>query len=187
MSQAPVEVSPSKADWIELVMSQHESILLRYALSLTGDAERARDAVQDTFLRLCQQERVDVEGHLAQWLFTVCRNRILDGLRKDQRMTHLEEDQAEGQECVSPSPSTRVERDDSTRTVLALMDELPVNQREVVRLKFQGQLSYQEISTVTSLSVTNVGFLLHTALKTLRRRWKEIDTQTAIRPSTPTA
>jgi len=51
-----------------------------------------------------------------------------------------------------------------------MLAALPLNQREVVRLKFQNGLSYQEISRVTSLTVTNVGFLLHTALKTIRHQ-----------------
>ena len=42
------------------------------------------------------------------------------------------------------------------------------NQREVIRLKFQNDLSYKEIAEVTGLSATNVGFLLHVALKKLR-------------------
>ena len=49
------------------------------------------------------------------------------------------------------------------------------NQREVVRLKFQAGLSYAEISRVTGHSVSNVGFLLHTALKTLRRQMQRED------------
>jgi RNA polymerase sigma-70 factor (ECF subfamily) len=47
---------------------------------------------------------------------------------------------------------------------------LSENQQEVVRLKFQSGLSYREISEITDLSVTNVGFLLHTALKKIRER-----------------
>ena len=58
-------------------------------------------------------------------------------------------------------------RPQSLSTVVAA---LPPNQREVVRLKFQSGLSYQEISGVTNLTVTNVGFLIHTAIKTIRRQ-----------------
>jgi RNA polymerase sigma-70 factor (ECF subfamily) len=39
-----------------------------------------------------------------------------------------------------------------------------------VRLKFQAGLSYREISRVTELSVSNVGYLIHTAIRTLRRQ-----------------
>ena len=70
---------------------------------------------------------------------------------------------AEGQ-----GPEESAEQRDSHAQVLGLMQRLPENQREVVRLKFQNGLSYKEIASVTELSVSNVGFLLHTALNTLR-------------------
>ena len=64
-----------------------------------------------------------------------------------------------------------------------LLADLPLNQREVVRLKFQNQLSYQEIAAVTSLSVGNVGFLLHTALKTLRSRLDRLERTSPFPPT----
>jgi len=70
---------------------------------------------------------------------------------------------AEGQ-----GPGEAAEQQDSHVQVLALIRQLPENQREVVRLKFQNDLSYKEIASITELSVSNVGFLLHTALRTLR-------------------
>ena len=48
--------------------------LLQYAMSIVGEIERARDVVQETFMRLHNQEQEAIEGHLSQWLFTVCRN-----------------------------------------------------------------------------------------------------------------
>ena len=67
------------------------------------------------------------------------------------------------------SPDAEVERRETAGEILRLVATLPFNQQEVVRLKFQNGLSYQEISAITSLTVTNVGFLLHTAIKNLRR------------------
>jgi len=46
--------------------------------------------------------------------------------------------------------------------------ELPKNQQEVVRLRFHGHHSYQEISDITGLSVGNVGFILNAAMRNLR-------------------
>ena len=77
----------TRSDWIRSALAQYEGALTRYATHLTGDVERARDVVQDTFLRLCSQKPSRVRDHLAQWLFTVCRNRALDVLRKDNRMS----------------------------------------------------------------------------------------------------
>ena len=51
-----------------------------------------------------------------------------------------------------------------------LIEKLPKNQREVVYLKFQSDLSYKEISEITKLSVSNVGFLIHTAVRAIREQ-----------------
>jgi RNA polymerase sigma-70 factor (ECF subfamily) len=48
------------------------------------------------------------------------------------------------------------------------VDRLRPNQREVVRLKFIHECSYQEIAGITGLSVGNVGFIMHHAIKKLR-------------------
>ena len=71
-------------------------------------------------------------------------------------------------ESDSPSPSTLAEHRDSAARVLDLVDRLPANQQEVIRLKFQGGLSYREISRVTGLTVSHVGVLIHTGLKSIR-------------------
>jgi len=69
-----------------------------------------------------------------------------------------------------PSPADRVEQNDSLSRALSLLTHLPSNQQEVLRLKFQHGLSYRDIAGVTSLSESNVGFLIHTGLKTLRQK-----------------
>ena len=66
-------------------------------------------------------------------------------------------------------PGASLDREEQMSDVLRAMETLPTNQREVLRLKFQCDLSYKEISEITKLSVTNVGFLIHTAIKTLRK------------------
>jgi RNA polymerase sigma factor (sigma-70 family) len=172
---ADLTTGADRSEFIRAALERFEAPLVRYALGFTGELESARDAVQDTFLRLCEQPPGAVESHLAQWLFTVCRNRILDVRRKDSRMTALTEVELDHRSAPDPSPAEQAATHDSAGRVEELLADLPLNQREVVRLKFQHQLSYQEIAAVTSLSVTNVGFLLHTALKTLRGRMEKLE------------
>ena len=71
--------------------------------------------------------------------------------------------------AVFGRPGATLDHEEQMSEVLRIMETLPLNQREVLRLKFQCDLSYKEISEVTKLSVTNVGFLMHTALKNLRK------------------
>ena len=67
------------------------------------------------------------------------------------------------------------ERRDSARQIQQLVAHLPANQQEVIRLKVEGGLSYREISDLTGLSISNVGYLLHTGLKSIRTRLATIE------------
>jgi RNA polymerase sigma-70 factor (ECF subfamily) len=163
--------SADPSSFVQDAVAHHQTPLLRYATRLLGgDADRARDVVQDTFVRLMAQPPERVNGHVAEWLFTVCRNRSHDVLRKEGRMKRFEEGQAERLTAADPRPGRTLERNEQHEAVLRLIGQLPHNQQEVVRLKFQNGFSYQEISRITSLSVTNVGFILHTAIKALRQQ-----------------
>lgn len=156
--------------FVQTAVERHQAPLLRYAARLLhGDADRARDVVQDTFVRLMAQSPEQVDSHLVEWLFTVCRNRALDVLRKEGRLSLFAEGQVERVTAAEPRPGAGLERNEAHAAVLGLIGRLPPNQQEVVRLKFQNGFSYKEISRITSLSVTNVGFLLHTALARLRK------------------
>ncbi len=163
--------SADASSFVSAAVARHQAPLLRYATRLLhGDADRAQDVVQDTFVRLMAQPPAQVDGHVAEWLFTVCRNRVTDVLRKEGRMSLFAEGQAERLTAAEPRPGSRMERAEQHAAVLQLIEKLPPNQQEVVRLKFQNGFSYEEISRITSLSVTNVGFILHTAIKSLRRQ-----------------
>ena len=163
----------AKADdreWLSQALARYERPLVGYALRLLGNLETARDVAQDCFLRLCRQRREKVEGHLAEWLFTVCRNRAIDHLRKDGRMHTLDAATFDGRVGTEEAPTRRVERSDETTHLLDHVAALPPRQQEVIRLRFQDGLSYREIAQVMQATVGNVGFLIHTAIKTLRAR-----------------
>lgn len=151
--------------------AQFEAPLLRFARTIVGG--QASDVVQDTFERLLGEDRTKVQGHLGAWLFTVCRNRALELKRRSGRVFPLAEDE----EMMSPdtSPEGAALKRDQRRALRETLDKLPERQREVVALRFAGGLSYQEIADVTKLSVTNVGVILHTAIKSLRAHMTEAE------------
>ncbi len=161
--------------WLSLVFQQYEVPLMGYATHLMGDASRASDVVQDTFVRLCKQPRQEVEDRVRRWLYTVCRNRALDILKKEKRMKMLDDAQASQQPSRDADPQLQAQHQESAARAGTLMEDLPDRQREVIRLKVQSGLSYREISELTGLSVSNVGYLLHTGLKSIRTRLATID------------
>jgi RNA polymerase sigma-70 factor (ECF subfamily) len=151
-------------EWVIDALTQYEQPLLRYAKWLLGDLDAARDVVQETFLRLCREDRKRLDGRVAAWLFTVCRNLALDARKQSGRLTPLDDIDIQ----VAADLDARHDARQALAQVLAAIEVLPPNQREVVHLKFEGGLSYKEISAVTGLSVSNVGFLLHTAIRAIR-------------------
>src|SRR4051812_21519400 len=134
---------------LDPLVARFEGPLVRYAARITGDVERARDVVQETFLALHRETAGGggisaANGHLPAWLFTVCRRRALDVRRKEHRMLTLTVEQAESF-IASDEPSGQLEERETAIELLDLLAGLPEQQQEVVRLKFQNGLSYREI------------------------------------------
>jgi len=151
-------------------LARYERILVSYAKEITGDLESARDAVQETFLRLSRQDVVALEPRLRPWLFLVCRNCALDHRRKIVRFST---EPIEDMDFASsePGPDRRAIAEDEAGRLRELVEGLPRQQRELIKLKFEAGLSYKEMAEALKTSVSTVGVQLHDAVKTLRRQW----------------
>lgn len=158
-----------KSQWIQAVVARYERPLCQYACRLTGNLETARDAVQDTFLKLWRAD-ILADDRTAPWLFRVCRNRCIDILRKEKPMQALTDTHAATLAAPDKSPAEEAGLREGAAFLLRKLAELPARQAEVIRLKFQHHLSYREIAAVTALSESNVGYLLHTGIQTLRQQ-----------------
>lgn len=158
----------TREKFVEQAMADYESPLIGYAASILNDTDLARDVVQDTFLRLCQQEPEKVQDNLKSWLFTVCRNRAFDVLRKNKRTQPLEEVRWKKVAGPGLQPDEHADYQERLICVMHVMDRLSDNQREVILLKFQQGLSYEEIQKITGLKPGNIGFLIHAGLKRIR-------------------
>ncbi len=158
----------TREKFVERAMADYESPLIGYAATILNDPDLARDVVQDTFIRLCQQDPAKVQDSLKAWLFTVCRNRAFDLLRKEKRSQPLEK--ARWEKIAGPElqPDEQADQQERLSQLTVYLDRLTANQREVITLKFQQGLSYQEIHGITGLATGNIGFLIHTGLKRLR-------------------
>jgi RNA polymerase sigma-70 factor (ECF subfamily) len=158
----------SDASWFQRAVDRYEGPLVRYAARLVGDVQRGQDVVQDTFLRLCGKSPAELDGHLAAWLFAVCRNRALDVRRKETRMRPLSKHRAEASLGREADQAVAVEARETVQQLEAILAQLPESQQEVIRLKFQDGMSYRQISEITDLTVSNVGYVIHRAIKRIR-------------------
>jgi RNA polymerase sigma-70 factor (ECF subfamily) len=167
--RADPEMVETREQFIERTLAEFESPLIGYAYGFVQDVDRARDVVQDTFIRLCNQDVEKVRDGVKGWLFTVCRNRALDVLRKESRMSSLEEATHERTASAVMAPDEEVDQDERISELMTYLDRLSENQKNVILMKFRDGLSYHEIAEATGLSSGNIGFLIHAGLKRLRQ------------------
>src|SRR5437867_1408571 len=98
---------------VKTLMHRFEIPLLQFATRITGDRERARDVVQETFVKF-QRNGAAHENEPATWLFIVCRNGALNVCRKEKRMMYLDEDLLESRAGEQPMPFARIEQLEAT-------------------------------------------------------------------------
>ncbi|NUM52709.1 MAG: sigma-70 family RNA polymerase sigma factor [Candidatus Hydrogenedentes bacterium] len=162
--------NPDQAAWVRETLDRYERPLVRYALRYAGDLESARDAVQDTFLKLCLADPAALNGKLAGWLFTVCRNRALDMRRKARRSVPLDPAVERHIESPMPPPGAALEADESRSLVYDEINRLPANERETILLKFHDGLTYREISQITGTPVATINYRMHALLTRIAER-----------------
>ena len=109
MSVSPRVIDPS-AVLLRRALTDFEVPLTRYAVSILGDIERARDAVQDTFVKLYEQDPEAIEDKVKAWLFTVCRNRCYDILKKEKRVTRLDDNEIHALPSSADDPAQLMAR-----------------------------------------------------------------------------
>src|SRR6476660_3873780 len=93
----------ANAERMQMLLRRFEKPLLQFATRITGDRERARDVVQETFVQF-QNNGAKEQPEPATWLFTVCRNGALNVCRKERRLTFLEDSMLEARDTESPMP-----------------------------------------------------------------------------------
>ncbi len=162
--------NPARAEWVRQALETYERPLIRYAARFTGELESARDVVQDTFVKLCREDPAKLNGRLAPWLYTVCRNRALDVRKKEGRMQALRQTEAEARPDAAPGPGRRAIAREEHALVLEAVAALPANQQEAFRLKFEHGLTYRDIGRVMNMPLSTVNYTIAQALTAVRTR-----------------
>jgi RNA polymerase sigma-70 factor (ECF subfamily) len=132
----------------------------------TGNYYLAGDILQESFTRYL--EKYGTEGKNAALLYTIARNAVVDGYRKLGREAPLVDEQ----EFSQPNPEAQMLVREDYRRVLAAMQELAPEERDVLSLVVSSDLSYREIARITGTSEGNVKVRVHRARVKLRKLMK---------------
>jgi RNA polymerase sigma-70 factor (ECF subfamily) len=161
------------SETIQELFEALESPLLNYALRLAGELGAAEDCVQDAFMKLQAQFKEVREPR--RWLYRTVHNLALNHRRSAGKIVALELKTGDGDAPPIindpadplPLPDEQIVRSEGIGLVRLTLETLDERSRELIRLKFNENLSYKEISDRTGLKTGHVGYLLHHALKTM--------------------
>jgi RNA polymerase sigma-70 factor (ECF subfamily) len=167
----PDQASAEPPGWetIEELFTALESPLLSYSLRLAGDPGAAEDIVQEAFMRLHAQ--FDEVREPRRWLYRTVHNLALNHRRQAGKIVSLNQSGDDSAPTTNdtadpqPLPDEQIARWEGIGLVRLSLESLDDRSRELIRLKFNEDLSYKEISAHTGLTVGHVGYLLHHALK----------------------
>jgi len=151
------------------VFAGEEGALVRFAIGLCGRREWAEEIVQEAFLKL--HEQWDGVQNPRAWLFRCVRN--LSSNRRRDEAREVPAGEVPESDDPAPLPDEALARMESRGFLRMVVAELPAEDRDLVRLKFEERLGYAEIGRRTGLGIGNVGYRLHHILKKLAARLRE--------------
>ena len=158
------------------LINRHERKIFTSIYLLVKDRDLANDIFQETFIKVINTLRsgtYNEEGKFLGWVLRIAHNLVIDHFRREKRMPMLHDTEEYSIFDVIGLTDENVEdklvRDQIHQMVRRLVEELPLDQREVVIMRHYGNMSFKEIAEHTNVSInTSLGRMRY-ALINLRK------------------
>ncbi len=162
---------------IEVLINRYKSNVYAYILKTVKDPVLADDLFQDTFIKAIQTLRSGVyreEGKFNQWVNKIAHNLIIDHYRKGKRSALNDSIDCVEQLPNSPNYATQSIEDSlinsqKNETLMSLIEQLPPEQCEVVKLRHYCDLSFKDIASITNVSINTALGRMRYAIINLRK------------------
>lgn len=150
--------------------------LFRFARMLLGDEEEARDAVQETFLKLWKI-RDELAGirNLDAYAMKLTRNWCLDRLKAKKPLLIENYYGTYNRSHEGENPHSILENEDRVKRLISLLKILPPQQRMILNLRDIQGYEFSEITEMTGISMNNVRVNLSRARTKLREELIKMD------------
>lgn len=164
----------------ELLVRRHQDRIYGYLVGMVRDRATASDLFQDTFLRVIaamrnQRASYDRQGRWLAWVMRIARNAALDHLRRRKKWLDVDADDSDGRSYWEALPDEKLLADalvhfsDQREWLEACIDRLPDEQKEVVLLRHETDLTFREIADMTGVSINTALGRMRYALLNLRK------------------
>jgi RNA polymerase sigma-70 factor (ECF subfamily) len=166
------------SDALGSLVKRYQKDVYRFSLHYLRDPERAKEIAQETFLRVyTARERFDVERKFKPWLLCIARNLCLNDLKRKRTvvMESLEgyassarEDSGVLHQNASDGPAELLMAEERRGALMAALDTLPEDAREIVMMRYFQKMQARDIAEVMDSTEGAVRTRLHRILKQLR-------------------
>jgi len=167
---------------LEELIKRHQNKVFTYILLTIKDRHLAEDIFQDTFIKVINTLKsgsYNEEGKFLSWVMRIAHNLIIDSFRRSRRMPCVEatteKDLFETIKVYEENVEDRIILSQIHNDVRRLIDVLPDEQREVLRLRHYDNLSFKEIAEQTHVSINTALGRMRYALINIRKIVKEKD------------
>lgn len=144
-------------DALRRIYEKYRRDLLKLAISLVTDANAAEDVVQDVFVSFAQTgSRIRPAGDLRKYLVTCVANRIRNRRRDSQRHGTSDLEEAALVPCGRQGPEQWAILNEELRSLSRAMAQIPYEQREVIGLYMEGDLTFRQIAEIQNASINTV-------------------------------
>lgn len=160
-------------DLLDRLIEQYQHRLLRYLVYLSGNRSLAEDLFQETWIRVLERgHQYDGRHEFSTWLYTVARNLTIDHFRKKSPVSLdglMENEDHAPLDPPDPRPAAWqvVQQHERAENISAALAQIPLEYREAVVLRFQDELSLEEIATLTGAPLGTVKSRLYRGLTLL--------------------
>jgi RNA polymerase sigma-70 factor (ECF subfamily) len=161
---------------LAILIKRHESKIYGFIYSKVADREVSNDIFQDTFIKVIKTLKTNSyneEGKFLPWIMRIAHNLIIDFYRKSKKMPLFRETEEFSIFSIMSDDSLTVENqiiaDQVEVDIRRLIEELPVDQKEVLVMRMYQDMSFKEISETTGVSINTALGRMRYAIMNLRK------------------
>lgn len=165
-----------REDALQTLISRHQQRIFSYILVRIQDEDLANDVFQDTFVKVIntlKRGKYNEEGKFLQWTMRIAHNLVIDHFRRNKRMPTMspsdEFDIFDVLQDGTLNAEKAMIKSQIECDLHELIDKLPAEQREVLRLRHFSGLSFKDIAEQTDVSINTALGRMRYALINLRK------------------
>lgn len=166
-----------------ILVERHKQKVFSYIYLMVRRQELAEDIFQESFLKVhcsIMEGRYAESGRFTSWVMRIAHNLIIDHFRKQKHLPLIynedySHDLFNDRKLTDTSIEDQLVHDEVLKDVASLVDQLPDNQKEVVKMRHFMGLSFKEIAEETNVSINTALGRMRYALINLRKMMEEKD------------